>query len=302
MLDHRELIKGGIIMFELGDNHEDNFFKKSVPQIPLEDFIKLLIRKNKNNRDLRLNVNNHFFELNDFVTNPVIEGGTAVFKEKKLITIKNRQPKSNIFYTINGMEPNEKSILYNAPFEIDSTVNIKAIAIDRGNKKSAVVEAHYFKNSKNWKVTLSTPFLSQYTAGGGEGLVDGIRGGINWRTGNWQGYQTENMNAVVDLNEIKKIHSVTIGFLQDVRSWIVMPKKVCVMVSVDGKKYEQVYSGENFLNIEDASTEIKNVNATFESRSVRYIKVIAEQYGALPSWHPGAGGDSIIFTDEIDVQ
>ena len=271
--------------------------------MPLEDYIKLLIRENKTktNREVKLNVNNHFFELNDFVTNPVIEGGKAVFKDKKLITIKKRQPKSNIFYTINAMEPNEKSILYNAPFEIDSTVNIKAIAIDKFNKKSAVVEAHYFKNNKNWKVTLSSPFLSQYTAGGGEGLVDGIRGGINWRTGNWQGYQTQNMNALVDLNEVKKIHSVSIGFLQDVRSWIVMPKQIKVYVSIDGEKYDEAYSGENFLSIDDPNVEIKNVTAIFSERLVRYIKVIAEQYGPLPSWHPGAGGDSIIFTDEIDV-
>jgi hypothetical protein len=30
-----------------------------------------------------------------------------------------------------------------------------------------------------------------------------------------------------------------------------------------------------------------------------HLKVTAEQYGLLPSWHPGAGSESFIFVDEI---
>jgi hypothetical protein len=26
---------------------------------------------------------------------------------------------------------------------------------------------------------------------------------------------------------------------------------------------------------------------------------VAEQFGPLPAWHPGAGGESFIFVDEI---
>jgi hypothetical protein len=29
------------------------------------------------------------------------------------------------------------------------------------------------------------------------------------------------------------------------------------------------------------------------------LKIVAEQFGPLPAWHPGAGGESFIFVDEI---
>jgi outer membrane protein OmpA-like peptidoglycan-associated protein len=33
----------------------------------------------------------------------------------------------------------------------------------------------------------------------------------------------------------------------------------------------------------------------------RYVKVIAYNYGKLPEWHQGAGGDAFIFIDEIEI-
>ena len=38
------------------------------------------------------------------------------------------------------------------------------------------------------------------------------------------------------------------------------------------------------------------------SPNARYVRVRAESYGKLPAWHPGAGGDSWIFVDEIIVE
>jgi hypothetical protein len=34
----------------------------------------------------------------------------------------------------------------------------------------------------------------------------------------------------------------------------------------------------------------------------RYIKVVAENVGKLPSWHGGAGLDAYVFVDEITIE
>ena len=34
---------------------------------------------------------------------------------------------------------------------------------------------------------------------------------------------------------------------------------------------------------------------------VRYLRVRATGYGPMPAWHPGAGGKSFIFIDELIV-
>jgi hypothetical protein len=90
--------------------------------------------------------------------------------------------------------------------------------------------------------------------------------------------------------------------LQDIRPWIVMPKQVIVEVSLDGKEFHEVYNGTDFLKIEDINAQVKKVEATFKSQPAQYIRVVAKQYGKLPSWHEGAGGDTHLFVDEIEVE
>ena len=34
----------------------------------------------------------------------------------------------------------------------------------------------------------------------------------------------------------------------------------------------------------------------------RYIKVFAKNFGTIPEWHLGAGGEGFIFIDEIDIK
>ena len=46
---------------------------------------------------------------------------------------------------------------------------------------------------------------------------------------------------------------------------------------------------------------MKNVTANFITVSTRYVRVRAIQFGKLPFWHEGAGGDTHIFADEIEI-
>jgi len=108
--------------------------------------------------------------------------------------------------------------------------------------------------------------------------------------------------VVIDLQKPTVISSVTIGLLQDSRAWIVLPRQIIIEVSAEGKLYKQVFSGENFLPIEDEKVQVKNVEAGFEKVSARYVRIKAIQYGKLPAWHLGAGGDTHIFADEIGIK
>ena len=47
---------------------------------------------------------------------------------------------------------------------------------------------------------------------------------------------------------------------------------------------------------------IKNLELKTEATKARYVKVKAYNYGKLPEWHQGAGGDAFIFVDEIEVK
>ncbi len=236
-----------------------------------------------------------------FLINPTIEGGSVSFQNNKTIKIYSPQLFAKVYYTNDGSEPTAKSNLYKYPIKIDSSQTIKAIAYDE-NEKSFVTTAFYKKMAHDWAVKLNTNYEQMYDGGGALGLIDGIRGETNWRKGNWQGYQKEDMDVTIDLKTSTTISNVTAGFLQDTRAWIVVPKQMMVQVSTDGVSYKTVSDTNNFLPIEDQNPQVKNVTATFAPIKARYVRIKAMQYGKLPAWHESPGGDTHLFVDEIEVQ
>ncbi len=239
---------------------------------------------------------------NKIILNPVIDGGAISFSDKKIIKISAAQKGVNYYYTQDGSVPAKTSKKYTAPFSINKSATIKAIAINAKGETSFVTTATYRKAPHNWTIKLNSAYEQQYDGNGANGLIDDIRGEADWRKGNWQGYQKTDMDVVIDLQKKTTISSVTIGLLQDTRAWIVLPKHIIIEISADGKQYSQVYSGENFLPIEDLTAQVKNIEAIFTAIPARYVRIKAIQYGKLPAWHEGAGGDTHIFADEITIK
>ena len=278
-LHHEDIANGGLVTFMMGDK-PSKFGSKKYNDIEIKD----------KKHDVLL------------VLNPVISGGPVPFKGNKQVKISSAQKNVSLYYSVDATEPTAGSKKYTQPILVDRSLVLKAIAIDAKGNKSFVTTAEYKKMTHNWSVKTLTPYEQQYNAGGPDGLIDEIRGTVDWHKGNWQGYQKADMNVVIDLKTVKKISKVTAGFLQDTRAWIVLPKQVIVEISIDGKNYKEAYKGENFLPIENLDAQIKNIEATFVSIPARYVRIKAIQYGKLPAWHEGAGGDTHIFVDEIGVE
>ncbi len=236
------------------------------------------------------------------VLNPVINGGGISFKEKATIKINSAQKGMSYYYSMDGTVPTRASKKYTAPFTINKSATIKAIAVSASGETSYVTTAVYRKAPHNWTIKLNTQYEQQYDGNGPGGLIDDIRGEADWRKGNWQGYQKTDLDAVIDMQKLTSISSVTLGLLQDTRAWIVMPKNIIIEVSVDGKQYTQVYSGGDYLPVDDLQAQVKNVEASFTAVPARYVRIKAIQYGKLPAWHEGAGGDTHIFADEINIR
>lgn len=206
-----------------------------------------------------------------------------------------------IFYTIDGSEPSERTWMrYTEPIVVDKDMTIKAVAVDHKGSKSKVSEAHYVRYTRDKDITYITKPDPQYYAGGDAGLIDNLRGNVNYRIGGWQGF-TGDFEAVLDLNESKKISSVNIGFLQEQRAWIFFPREVEVSVSNDGKKY-QPFGSYNLGNIErQEGAQVRNVEVNGKANA-RYVKVKVYNYGKLPEWHISAGENAWLFIDEISIK
>ena len=91
----------------------------------------------------------------DFITSPVTEFNSSVFKEFVDITIQ-ADSGMEIYYTLNGKNPNTFSQCYTQPLRIDSTVTLKAIAVNsNGKSKSYVTTSHFYKMlHPDWKIKI----------------------------------------------------------------------------------------------------------------------------------------------------
>jgi hypothetical protein len=232
---------------------------------------------------------------------PVFSPMQRSFKGKAEISLTAYRPPYSIYYTTDGTIPTTHSLEYTQPIVIDTTTFFRAVAWNSETGSSNVVEANYYKFQKDKSIKILSEYSSQYTADGDEGLIDYIRGSVNFRLGGWQGYQGQDFEAIVDLETVQEIHEIGAGFLRDIRSWIFFPTSMHIETSIDGEHYELYGDFVCPHSHEEYTPMVDDFMIQKETRA-RFIKVKAINYGDLPEWHLGAGYPAFIFIDEIIVK
>ncbi len=85
----------------------------------------------------------------------------GVFAQAVDITLYSETPGADIYYTVNGENPNTNSTLYTGPFTINNSTLVKAVAVS-GSNLSNTVEGNYFVNT-NLPGPGILPISGQYT-------------------------------------------------------------------------------------------------------------------------------------------
>ncbi|HWY38330.1 MAG TPA: GH92 family glycosyl hydrolase [Bacteroidia bacterium] len=231
---------------------------------------------------------------------PVINS-EMIFKDSSIVKISTTQVDNKIYYSVNK----EPWKLYENHFTIKSNSGIKTFAVS-GADTSSFSEGMFYKMlHPDWKVIYNSQYNRQYTGGGNEALIDGIKGSENWRKGFWQGFQGQDLEVVIDMGKITQVQSITLTFLEDRRSWIFFPTKWEFSFSDNNK----TYSPPTVNAVEDILGDTTGINIINEGArklpflaKTRFIKIKAYNYGKLPAWHPGKGDEAFIFIDEIEVK
>lgn len=241
----------------------------------------------------------------DIIPVPAIQSESKAFKDNLKIELKSQNSNDVIYFMISDKDDHlakKMFVKYTKPFEITQTSTIEAY-VKTNEGQSNTISATFFKKPNNYSINIKSVYNPQYHAGGPEGLLDGILGTENWRKGDWQGYQSQDFEAVVDLKEVKNINEISARFLQDQRSWILMPTKVDYYISEDNVNFTFFGSVKNKLDPKLEENTILNFTSNeTKGKKARYVKVIAKNFGKLPEWHQGAGGDAFIFIDEITIK
>ncbi len=244
--------------------------------------------------------------VNPIIPVPVIQSESKSFKDKMTLTIVSQKAEDKLYYIvfekdIDYSDTKMAFIPYSKPFTIESSSTVLAF-VKNAEEQSKTISATFFKKPNNYTIDIKSNYNPQYHAGGAEGLLDGILGTDNWRKGDWQGYQSQDFEAIVDLQGPKSISEFHSNYLQDQRSWILMPTKVEYFTSIDNIQFTLVATIDNDINPKKEDNSIKDFKFISNPINVRYVKVKAYNFGKLPEWHQGFGGDAFIFIDEITIK
>ena len=234
---------------------------------------------------------------NDIITiSPVIIAPSKTFHDSLIISI-SCQDCDSILYCIDL----EKKVRYKNPITFLKSTKIEAVAYKNGVSSKSEI-ANFIKHNQNFSISLKQGFSNQYTAGGNNALIDGLKGPNNFMTGLWQGYHNINFEAVIDLKNLITVNSISLGALQDMKSWIWLPQLVQFWISNDSSEFKMVDELTHDIPLSKEESLTYEFKSDFKNPlKARYIKVLATNFGKCPSWHMGSGGDTWIFLDEISV-
>ena len=134
-------------------------------------------------------------------------------------------------------------------------------------------------------------------------LTDGALGGNSFYS-NWLGFEGNNLNAVVDLGELKEIKSLSMNFLQVTNHIVFFPVQVEFFYSDDNLKWKSLgkVSNKSDLSPKSKVNDIQTFSINAGELKARYIKVIADNMSKAPIWHHGADLPSWIFADELIIE
>lgn len=270
-ISHSTILDGGELIFEMG-SQPNKTFGNSTEDRPVQKV-----------------------DDQGFVAVPIINV-PRTFRDPITFDFVSIQEEATIYYSIDN---GENWTIYENPVPLEQTADILAYAEMEG-RKSAIVASTSTRIDHDWDISITTPYDNQYAAGGNDALIDGLKGGANFKTGEWQGYYGTDVELVIDLKQKETINGLKIGALQDIRPWIWYPSSVKIFASQNGTDFVLMDEILNDQPIDDYSVAVHRFIST-QPFSARYVKVQAVNFGTIPEWHLGRGNDSWLFLDEVEI-
>lgn len=204
-----------------------------------------------------------------------------------------------IYYTLDGSEPTTASEKYTDVIKIDKPCTLRTVAIRPSGSSKITKDEISFSKSSMKPITMLQPINKQYEFSGATVLVDGMTGNMNYKTGRWIAFYTNDLEAVIDLKEATEISSMTLHTCVEKGDWIFDTRGITVSVSDDNQTFKEVASEAYPAMKESDPNQIYTHELKFNPVKTRYVKVKALSEQKIPSWHGGKGKPGFLFVDEI---
>jgi len=120
--------------------------------------------------------------------------------------------------------------------------------------------------------------------------------------GKWLGWLGEDMEATVDLGEVKELRAAGGVFMRNSDIGIYLPTELLVSASTDGEAFAEPTTltvpphtpGDRLTDRQELTVPL--------SAEARYVRIRAASVGTMPAWHPSAGVAAWLFCRELVVR
>ncbi|RYZ32712.1 MAG: hypothetical protein EOP49_37145, partial [Sphingobacteriales bacterium] len=207
----------------------------------------------------------------------------------------------NMYYTLDGSEPDSSSLVYKGQLVITDSGTLKVIAMRSGWLPSKIQSFHFEKASLRFTYAkLDERPDKRYEAKFDSSLIDLAKGSPDPSDGNYLGYYGNNMNAMIGFDTPVMINSVTVSCLVKHNSMILSPVLAELWISDDsGKPIQRIasVSSQNKTFVKEGFKQ--KIILKFPKQKIKYLKLKLVNPGKTPATHESRGAKSWIFIDEI---
>ena len=223
-------------------------------------------------------------------------------KKRITLVLANELGNTTIYYTLNGNTPTPASNRYTMPIAISRTSTVSAASFANGILLGKATQQKVYLHKASFRpVRLMYPY-EQYTGGGEDALVNGLRGSLSHVDGNWQGFHQNDLDAIVDLGKSTPILKITTGFLEDADAYVFLPTSVSFSVSEEGEEFIDVAHFDLAPPMARHVAAVKDISQDLSNVTARFVRVKAKNIGICPDWHMGRGDKAWLMIDEILVE
>jgi hexosaminidase len=249
-----------------------------------KNWLEFIGRLNKHYPLLKEKNVNYSRPSNKVSIKPIID----IKNEIATVSLHTEQHQPVIRFTTDGTDPVSSSKLYQVPFTINGTHQVRAAIFhdNRSVQKPDTLQIDFHK-ALGKKVTYNKKWVG-YPAQKERTLVNGYKGSLTYQDGQWQGF-TSDLNVVIDLERIETIDVVSCNFMQLTGPGVFMPDHVEVSLSNDGKEYVTAGKIMNDIPVSENRLRFKNFVVKLKGKKARYIRFVAKNHSGF------------LFADEIVV-
>lgn len=252
-----------------------------------------------------LNRNKNNYERFMATAKPEISPGTGYisYSQPLLVSLNDVDKNADIRYTLDGSTPTPGSPQYTSSLNFNETTVLKVKAFDKNEMPSPINVAYFSKSLPVKSIRYITSYSQDLPGENGEKtLIDLQKGASDYDDGNWQGFDKNDLDVVLDLGQVETIKGVTLSSAENNYRNIFLPESVEISTSNDNKDFKPV-ANENFgIPEKPDKPSLKEMNFNLESVQARYIHVVAKNIGVVPQSFRNHGDDAWMLFDEITVK